>query len=109
MKGGSSTKMEKFKYFSYIHLYNMQKVMHFPQLDTILLVEKSIRDNNGEYKKKALWEELPKKMMYQTFCLIIDYLVYSHKIMIDNEGYIVWIHNPKLVKEYLKKPELFLD
>ncbi len=87
----------------------MKQILHYPQLDTILSVEDLIKKKSGEYKKRALWEALPKKMMYQTFCVIIDYLSYSNKIMIDEERYIVWIHNPKLVKKYMKKENLLLN
>ncbi len=83
-----------------------RNILHYPQLDTILMVEESIRENSGEYKKKSLWENLPRKMIYQTFCVIFDYLLESGKIAQDREGHIVWIWNPELVKKYLNKPEL---
>ena len=81
-------------------------ILHYPQLDTVLMVEEFIREHDGEFKKRALWENLPKKMMYQTFCVIIDYLSYSRKISIDSEGKIGWIYYPKLAKKYLARPEL---
>lgn len=68
-----------------------EDVFSYPQLDTVLMVEKFIEDNSGEYKKKSLWENLPKKMKYQTYCVILDYLQYSTKVAIDAEGKIVWI------------------
>jgi len=71
-----------------------EKVLRYPRLDTVLTVEKFIQERDGEYKKKKLWENLPKKMMYQTFHLIIDYLLYSKKISIDSEGKIGWIFYP---------------
>lgn len=81
-------------------------VLHYPQLDTVLMVEEFIRENSGEYKKKSLWENLPKKMMYQTFCVILDYLSYSGKIAVDREGKIGWIWDPEGVKKYLKRKDL---
>ena len=83
-----------------------KNILHYPQLDTVLMVEEFIRDHSGEFKKRSLWEHLPKKMMYQTFCVVFDYLVESGKIAIDKEGKIAWIWNPELVKKYLSKPEL---
>jgi len=80
--------------------------LHYPQLDTVLMVEEFIRKHSGECKKKSLWENLPKKMMYQTFCVVFDYLLDSQKIAVDKEGKICWIWNPELVKKYLSKPEL---
>jgi len=84
------------------------KVLHYPQLDTVLMVEEFIRENGGEYKKRALWENLPKKMMYQTFEVIYNYLLDSGKIARDSEGKICWIWNPELVKKYLKDKSLFV-
>jgi len=83
-----------------------KNILHYPQLDTILMVEDFIRDNPGEYKKKSLWQSLPRKMIYQTFCVIFDYLLESGKIAVDREGHICWIWNPELVKKYLSKPHL---
>ena len=51
-----------------------------PRLDTILMVEKFIKDNSGEFKKTELFEKLPKKMMWGTFNVILDYLDKSNKI-----------------------------
>lgn len=82
-------------------------ILRFPRLDTVLMVEKTIQKHDGEYKKKELWENLPKKMMYQTFCLIIDYLLYSRKISIDSEGKIGWVHYPKSVDKRIKNKHLF--
>jgi len=42
-------------------------------------------------KKTELWKALPKKVMYQTFCMIIDY--------IEESGKIIWIWNPKMIKK----------
>ena len=83
-----------------------QNILHYPQLDTVLMVEEFIKEHGGEFKKKSLWQNLPKKMMYQTFCTILDYLLYSKKIAIETEGKICWIWNPELVEKYLSRPEL---
>lgn len=87
---------------------NSDEVLHYPQLDTVLMVEEFIKEHSGEYKKRALWESLPKKMMYQTFNVIYQYLLESGKIARDKEGKICWIWNPKLVKKYLKQESLFV-
>ena len=84
-----------------------KKVLHYPQLDTVLMVEEFIRENSGEYKRKELWQKLPKKMMYQTFCVILEYLFESGKIVSDKEGRMVWIWNPELVKKYMARKNLF--
>lgn len=82
----------------------IQEVLHYPRLDTVLMVEETIK-NAKEYPTKAqLLEALPKKMMYQTFLLILNYLEESNKILIDrNDGRIVWIWDPKGVERFLKQ------
>ena len=83
-----------------------KEILRFPRLDTILMVEKFIKENDGEFKKRELWENLPKGMMYQTFCVIIDYLLYSNKISVDAEGKIGWIFYPKEAREYFNRIDL---
>jgi len=102
----------------YIHLYNRDaapmtaksknNILHYPQLDTVLMVEEFIKEHSGEYKKRALWEHLPKKMMYQTFQIVYDYLLESQKIARDSEGKICWIWNPELVRKYMQNESLFV-
>ena len=82
------------------------KAVHSPQLDTVLMVESFIKEHSGEYKKRALWENLPKKMMYQTFSVVIGYLQDSGKIATDAEGKICWIYNPELIKRYIDNTNL---
>lgn len=79
----------------------------YPRLDTVLNVEEFIKEHDGEFRKKQLWERLPKKMMYQTFSLVIDYLIISGKISVDTEGKIGWLFYPKEVEKRLKKAHLF--
>jgi hypothetical protein len=70
------------------------------------MVEEFIREHSGEYKKRALWENLPRKMMYQTYSTIIAYLQESGKIAADTDGKICWIHNPELVKRFFEQSDL---
>ncbi len=84
----------------------VKDILRFPRLDTVLMVEKFIKEYDGEFKKRELWEHLPKKMMYQTFCVIMDYLLYSNKISIDSEGKIGWIFYPDKAQAYLERMDL---
>ncbi len=84
------------------------EILHYPQLDTVLMVEGFIKKHSGEFRKKQLWQNLPRGVMYQTFCVILDYLLDSNKIAVDKEGKIAWVWNPELVRKYLKKLELFI-
>jgi hypothetical protein len=83
-----------------------EDILRYPRLDTVLMVEDFIKEHGGEFKKRKLWEHLPKKMMYQTFCVIIDYLLYSGKIGIDKETKIAWIYNPELTRKYYARTDL---
>jgi len=77
-------------------------VLRYPRLDTVLMVEKFIEENSGTFKIYQLWKNLPKKMMYQTYKLIISYLLSINKIAIDSEDKIGYIWNP----DYKRKKEL---
>jgi hypothetical protein len=79
-----------------------RETIHYPSLKTVLMVENTIEEE-GEFKnKRQLWLSLPKKIMYQTFLAILDYLEFSHKILIDSDGSITWIWNPKLIDRVLR-------
>jgi len=84
----------------------VNEILRYPRLDTVLMVEEFIKKHDGEYKKISLWENLPKRMMYQTFSVIINYLLYSRKISIDSEGKIGWIYYPDSAGYYHKRKNL---
>ena len=77
-----------------------------PTLQTVLMVEKFIEANSGEYKKTDLFKNLPKKVMWQTFQVIMEYLESIHKIVYDKEGYIVYIWNPEFFKKIKNRPSV---
>ena len=76
----------------------MGAASHSPTLDTILMGESSLKKSNIPPSKVRLWRSLPRKMMYQTFQSVLQYLEASNKIMFDGKGRIVWVaaDNPKL-------------
>ena len=78
-------------------------LIHSPTLESVLMVEETIRKYSGELGRYQLWRRLPRKMMYQTFQTIINYLEYSNKILIDKQGKIVWIWNPRLIARLVKQ------
>jgi len=89
----------------YILLYNMEQttILHSPTLESVLMVERTIEKYSQECGKYQLWKKLPKKMMYQTFQVILDYLEDSGKIMIDKDGCIIWTYNPKRIKKMIQE------
>ena len=77
--------------------------LHSPTLDSVLMVEKTIQQHSQECGKYQLWKKLPKKMMYQTFQVILNYLEQSGKMMIDKDGCVIWTYNPKRIKKLMSE------
>jgi len=72
-------------------------IIHEPRLDTILMVEQTILRSKDYPTRTSLWKSLPRKIQYQTFKHILDYLEASGKIVF-NDAKIVYtgVNNPKL-------------
>ena len=81
----------------------MTSFRHSPTLESVLMVEQTIKDSDNDLGKYQVWKRLPKKMMYQTFQTIIDYLEDSGKILIDKDRKIVWTYNPQLMDRIRKE------
>lgn len=64
---------------------------HWPTLETLLMIEKAIKDADLPPRKTELWRSLERKTMYQTFEKALEYLCASRKIIIDKEGRVVWV------------------
>ncbi len=77
-----------------------------PTLDTVLMVERAIEENSGEYNRTELWRKLPRQVMWQTFLVILDYLESINKIAFDKENKIAYIWNPKLAQLLRKRREI---
>jgi hypothetical protein len=50
-------------------------------IDVAFPDEEFVKEHSGEFSKKQLWENLPRKTMYQTFSTILDYLEYSKRML----------------------------
>ena len=85
---------------------NSKNVARSPTLQTVLMVEKFIDENSGEYRKTDLFKNLPRKVMWQTFQVIMEYLESIHKIAYDNEGYVVYIWNPEFYERIKDRPRI---
>jgi len=77
-----------------------------PTLQTVLMVEKFIEENSGEYKKTDLFKNLPKKVMWQTFQVIMEYLERSYRIIIEKDGRVVYIWNPEFYEKIKNRREI---
>ncbi len=77
-----------------------------PTLQTVLMVEKFIEENSGEYKKTELFKKLPRKVMWQTFQIIVQYLEENYKIIIGKDGIVTYIWNPNFYEKIKDRPEI---
>ena len=85
-----------------------RKIVRFfrsPTLETVKMVEEIIKKYSGEFKKTQIWEKLPRKVMWPTYLIILDYLEDSNKIIISDKRIITYIWNPKGVRKYLTRKE----
>ena len=69
---------------------------HACTLNTISNIESFIYQNSGVYSKTELWNNLPKKIMYQSYKVVLEYLVYSGKITIIKRK-VVWTNKGVLL------------
>ncbi len=82
----------------------MQQVLHYPRLDTMLMVEKVLKEADLAISKNELLRRLPKQIMRQTLNVILDYLEESGKIAILKEG-IIWIYKADISNKLRLKLE----
>ena len=77
----------------------MQSIIHYPNLKTVLYVEKVLQEADTVISRNELKRRLPTQIMHQTLNLILEYLENSGKIYIGPKG-ITWIYNdnPKFKK-----------
>jgi len=81
----------------------MQQLEYNPTLETVLMVERTIKKFSGELSVTNLWKKLPRKVMYQTYKVVVSYLIDSNKIIIEKNGKITWIWNPERIKRILSE------
>jgi len=81
----------------------MQQLEYNPTLETVLMVEKTIKKFSGELGITNLWKKLPRKVMYQTYRTVVDYLLESNKIIIGKDGKVIWIWNQERIKRILSE------
>ncbi|MAE49951.1 hypothetical protein CMI48_03930 [Candidatus Pacearchaeota archaeon] len=79
-----------------------------PTLQTVLMVEHFIKENSGEFKKTEIFHNLPKKVMWQTFQVIMEYLEENLKVIYDQDGTAVYIWSPEFYKKIKNRPAIKL-
>lgn len=70
-----------------------QKSAHWPTLNTVIMVEDTLKNMNESVIRVAeLKRRLPRQVNHITLMLILEYLERSNKIAVTLKG-ITWIHN----------------
>ena len=64
--------------------------VHSPTLNTVIMVERTLKEVNEVMSIAELKKRLPKQVMHQTLMQVIDYLQLSGKIIIGTKG-VLWI------------------
>lgn len=86
-----------------VQVLEKQKLMHSPNLSTILMVEETLKKSGEPLTLVELKKKLPRKVMHQTLVQILDYLQISGKIIIGTKG-ILWIFTErKELNKLIKK------
>ena len=83
----------------------LNQPLHYPRLDTILNVEKLIKEAKDPLSKNEIDRRLKKQIMRPTLNTILEYLENSGKIAILKEG-IIWIYHEDIsnkLREKLRK------
>ncbi len=81
-----------------------KQVLHYPRLDTILNVEKTIKKAKEPLSKNEIDRRLKKKIMRPTLNIILEYLERSGKIAALKEG-IIWIYRADISEKLRSKLE----
>ncbi len=79
---------------STIQLKKRETLSHSPTLNTILMVEETLKKSGELMTIAELKKRLPKQVMHQTIIQILDYLQLSGKIIIGTKG-ILWIYTER--------------
>jgi len=76
-----------------INFFTDEKVLHYPTLRTVMMVENVIRNAKLPINKADIKRKLKVKIMHQTLNIILSYLEGRGMIIKAKNGY-VWIYNP---------------
>ena len=76
-----------------------------PTLNTVLMVEETLKKADGMINLAELKRQLPKQIMNSTLRNILDYLAYSGKIYYNKKG-ILWIEYDNKKLEMARKNSL---
>ena len=78
-----------------------------PTLNTVLMVEDTLKKSEEVMSIGKLKRKLPKQVMHQTLIQIINYLQLSGKILIGTKG-VLWVYTERKELEELIKSGSFI-
>ena len=67
-----------------------ERAMHSPTLNTVMMIEETLKNYGNVISVAELKRKIPKKVMHQTIIQVLDYLQMSGKIIIGTKG-VLWI------------------
>jgi hypothetical protein len=76
-----------------MEIYRDEEIIHYPNLKTMLMVERALREAETIIDREELKRRLPSKIMHQTLNLILKYFE-DKGMIIDSHKGILWIYNP---------------
>ena len=79
-----------------------------PTLDTVMMIEEIIENYSGEFNRTELWKKRPKKVMWQTYIVVLDYLQSINKIAIGDNGVVAYIWCPEVALKFSKRKRIKL-
>ena len=91
-----------------VQMIKTLKAEHWPNLNTVIMVEDTLRKMNESVISVAeLKRKLPRQVNHNTLMLILEYLERSNKIAVSLKG-ITWVRNihPNLRKAIHQGMEL---
>ena len=76
-----------------MNLLKSKKILHYPNLRTVLLVEQVLKNADTTISREELKRRLPTQIMHQTLNIILEYFEQRGLILDGHKG-ILWIYNP---------------
>lgn len=69
----------------------MQEIIHYPNLKTVLMVEKVLKEAETTLTREEIKKLLPAQVMHQTLNVILEYLEQRGLILDGHKG-ILWVY-----------------
>ena len=81
----------------------MQEVIHYPNLKTMLMVEKVLKEAETTLTREEIKKRLPMQIMHQTLNTILNYMEQRGLILDGHKG-VLWIYSDsKKLKEAISR------